>query len=200
MNNVLSTRRSILQGWFAATATGFGLSMLPPFGVGHAQLLQATPACGADDEPTRSLTEGPFFSPGTPAKKNFRTDAQGEPLTLAGFVVDRDCRPIAGAMVDVWHADAQGRYDNQGFKLRGHQFTDAMGRYVFETIMPAQYSRRTRHIHVKVRPPGGRLLTTQLYFPGEAGNGRDFLFDERLLMRVEDASDGKIGRFDFVMN
>lgn len=103
-------------------------------------------------------------------------------------------------MIDLWHADAEGEYDNDGYRLRGHQLTDAQGRYVFDTIVPAPYGRRTRHYHAKVQAPGGGVLTTQLYFPGEALNESDFLFDERLLMRVVDASDGKVGRFDFVLD
>ena len=98
------------------------------------------------------------------------------------------------------HADAQGAYDNQGYRLRGHQFSDARGRYVFDTITPGVYPGRTRHYHVKAQAPGGRVLTTQLYFPDESANRRDGIFDRRLLMRVEAASDGNVGRFDFVLN
>jgi protocatechuate 3,4-dioxygenase beta subunit len=54
--------------------------------------------------------------------------------------------------------------------------TDAAGRYRFLTIMPASYEGRTRHLHVKVQAPGGRVFTTQLYFPGEAHNRSDRLF------------------------
>ena len=193
------TRRTILQGWLAASAVGFGMFALNRGSGAQAQSLPETPSCGPDDEPTRAATEGPFFTPDTPAKRDFRQDAPGENLTLLGFVVGRDCRPIAGAMVDLWHADAQGEYDNDGYRLRGHQLTDAEGRYVFETIVPARYGDRTPHYHVKVQAPAGRLLTTQLYFPGEAGNDSDNLFDPRLLMRVDNASDGKVGRFDFVL-
>ena len=77
---------------------------------------------------------------------------------------------MPGALVDLWHADDEGDYDNSGFRLRGHQFADGEGRFRFRTIVPAQLSGRTRHFHVKVQPKGGRVLTTQLYFPGEPGN------------------------------
>ena len=66
--------------------------------------------------------------------------------------------------------------------------------------MPGVYTGRTRHFHVKAQAPRGRVLTTQLYFPDEAANRRDGIFDRRLLMRVENASDGKVGRFDFVLS
>ena len=91
----------------------------------------------------------------------------GRRLALEGFVVTRSCRPVFGALLDFWHADAIGEYDNKGFRLRGHQFADALGRYRLSTILPGLYPGRTRHVHVKVRMPSGRLLTTQLYFPGE---------------------------------
>jgi len=195
MNKQPMTRRSILQRWLAATAAG-----LLPLESAQAQLLTSTPSCDASAPPTLAGTEGPFYTPSTPRKSNFRQDAPGELLTLAGFVITRDCKPIANATVDLWHADAEGEYDNDGYRLRGHQLTDAQGRYVFETIIPAPYARRTRHYHVKVQGSGGRLLTTQLYFPEEQRNENDFLFDPRLLMRVENASDGKIGRFDFVLS
>jgi protocatechuate 3,4-dioxygenase beta subunit len=200
MASRLTTRRSMLVGWLAATAAGLGGSGTGPRRAARAQPLPATPSCGAGFAPTVAGTEGPFYTPNTPRKANFRADAPGEALTLVGFVVNRDCRPVAHALVDLWHADARGEYDNDGYRLRGHQYSDAQGRYVFETIVPAPYRPRTRHYHVKVQPPGGRVLTTQLYFPGEARNDRDFLFDRRLLMRLESASDGKIGRFDFVLD
>src|SRR5262249_5749605 len=84
---------------------------------------------------------------------------------------------------DVWHADEDGEYDNAGSRYRGHQFTDAEGRYRFETIVPALYSGRTRHYHVKIQPKGGRLVTTQLYFPGEPMNRRDGLYRPELELK-----------------
>ena len=78
--------------------------------------------------------------------------------------------------------------------------TEGNGAFRFRTIVPAFYSGRTRHYHVKVQAPGSRLLTTQLYFPNEPANLRDVLFQSELLMLVADDSDGLDGRFDFVLN
>ena len=103
---MLPTRRSILQGWLASSAAGLGLAVLPERA--HTQErppLPPTPSCGPQEQPTLSSTAGPFYTPNTPAKRNFRNDARGESLTLVGFVVDRRCRPIANALVDLWHAD-----------------------------------------------------------------------------------------------
>jgi protocatechuate 3,4-dioxygenase beta subunit len=83
--------------------------------------------------------------------------------------------------------------------LRGHQFTDSAGSYRLETIVPGVYPGRTRHIHVKVQAPGRAVLTTQLYFPGEPENQRDFLFQEVLLLATTDAGGTTAGRFDFVL-
>jgi protocatechuate 3,4-dioxygenase beta subunit len=102
---------------------------------------------------------------------------------------------VANALVDLWHADESGAYDNTGFRYRGHQFTDAAGRYRFETIVPALYPGRARHYHVKVQAKGGRLLTTQLYFPGEPGNRRDGLYRPELEMKTSKSE----GAFDFVV-
>jgi len=118
---------------------------------------------------------------------------------VSGLVLSTDCRPIAGALLDFWQCDDAGEYDNRGFRLRGHQFTDQAGRYQLETIVPGVYPGRTRHLHVKVQAPGGRVLTTQQYFPNEPGNARDGIFDRRLMMAVQDTANGKLAAFNYVL-
>ena len=104
--------------------------------------LPPTPACDDGDEPTLAQTEGPYFTPNSPERAMLREAGMaGTPITLTGFVLTRSCRPIAGALVDLWHADDAGEYDNDGYRLRGHQFTGADGRYAFETIVPGALSR-----------------------------------------------------------
>lgn len=66
--------------------------------------------------------------------------------------------------------------------------------------MPGLYPGRTRHIHVKVQRPRGEILTTQLYFPGEARNRTDGIFDDALLMRVRGGRPPSQGRFSFVLS
>jgi len=193
-----ASRRAILHAWLAAGATGVAGRVLAQGRIAPGRL-EATPSCGDGDTPTPRQTEGPFYSAGPPEKADFRPDAPGEPMVLLGFVLDPDCHPIAEARVDLWHTDGDGRYDNRGFRLRGYQTTDEQGRFGFETIVPGVYPGRTRHFHVKVQRPAGRVLTTQLYFPGEPGNGRDFIFDERLLMDIRQLADGRVGRFDFII-
>lgn len=163
--------------------------------------LAPTPACGADSAPTLRQTEGPFFTPNSPERQSL-VDAgvKGQALELSGLVLTRSCKPVPRALVDFWQADAAGVYDNKGFRLRGHQFTDGEGRYRLRTIVPARYPGRTPHIHVKVQAANRPVLTTQLYFPDEPGNARDAIFRPELLMRIARAGDARQGRFDFVLD
>ena len=193
LRSVLSRRGIIGLG----LAAGSGLFL--PRLVRADTMLPLTPACMDGDEPTASQTEGPYFTPNSPERTNFVIDGiEGPHLTLTGFALDRQCRPIPHALLDLWHCDAAGRYDNQGYRLRGHQFADTQGRFAFETIVPAIYPGRTRHYHLKVQAPGGDVLT-QLYFPGEPGNEHDRIFDATLLMDLTPADDRQIGRYDFVL-
>ncbi|MGH7731228.1 MAG: intradiol ring-cleavage dioxygenase [Candidatus Eiseniibacteriota bacterium] len=163
--------------------------------------LDPTPECGDDDEPTPRQTEGPFFTPRSPRRDSLlESGMEGTRIVLTGRVFTRDCRPVSGALLDFWHADDAGEYDNEGYRLRGHLFTDAEGRYRLETIVPGLYPGRTRHYHLKVQAPKGRVLTTQLYFPDEPRNGRDGIFRPELLMAVTNTKDGKLGRFNFVLD
>jgi protocatechuate 3,4-dioxygenase beta subunit len=161
--------------------------------------LAPTPACDDGDEPTLEQTEGPFFTPDSPERTSFlEPGIEGVRLVLSGSVLATDCSPVAGALLDFWHADADGEYNNEGYRLRGHQFADRRGRYRLETIVPGLYTGRTRHIHVKVQAPDQPVLTTQLYFPGEAGNDGDSIFDPSLL--IEPRRGGtEAASFDFVL-
>lgn len=191
------SRRDLVAA--SLSAAGFSALALPQLGLAQDAELPLTPACGAPAAPTKRQTEGPFFTPSSPLKRDLRGDGPGEILALSGFVLTPRCRPVAGALVDLWHANDSGAYDNAGFRFRGHQFTDDKGRYQFITRMPGLYTGRTRHFHVKVRAGGSPILTTQLYFPGEPGNARDGIFDRALLIAISQDANGKLGRFDFVI-
>ncbi|MBI1880128.1 MAG: intradiol ring-cleavage dioxygenase [Chloroflexi bacterium] len=164
-------------------------------------MLPPTPACGNDDdEPTLAQTEGPYYTPNTPERSSFLEPGMpGTKMIITGFVLSTDCQPVARALLDFWHCDDAGVYDNVGYRLRGHQFTDNQGRYYLETIMPGLYPGRTRHIHVKVQAPNQPVLTTQMYFPNEPGNASDGIFRSELLMDVQDVTDGKTAAFNFVL-
>ena len=148
---------------------------------------------------TPEQTEGPFFKPGSPERERVDVGSTGQPLVLTGRVFSSRCRPVAHARMEFWQADGRGSYDNVGYRLRGHEFTDAQGRYRLTAVYPGLYTGRTRHIHVKVEPPGGRALTTQLYFPGEPRNRSDGIYDPDLVMRLRRVAGGRRGSFDFVV-
>jgi protocatechuate 3,4-dioxygenase beta subunit len=191
----ISRRRILLSS--AAIA---GVSCFPAELLAQGQL-PLTPACDADGAPTLAQTEGPYFTPNSPERQSLLEEGmKGRVLELSGLVLTRSCKPVPRALVDFWQADAAGAYDNRGFRLRGHQFTDGEGRYRLRTVVPARYTGRTPHIHVKVQAANRPVLTTQLYFPDEPGNARDRLFRPELLMRIAKASDGLAGRFDFVLD
>jgi protocatechuate 3,4-dioxygenase beta subunit len=192
------TRRRLLE-------LGLGLPSLAAF-AGHTDLfgtpaLAATPAIADDDEPTPALSEGPYFTPNSPRRRSIvPAGAGGTRLTLTGRVLRTDGRPVANALVDFWQADARGAYDNRAYRFRGHQFTDAQGRYALQTVVPGLYPGRTKHIHAKVQAPHKRVLTTQLFFPGVAGNRSDSIFSAECLVRNWRFVDGRRhARFDFVL-
>ncbi|CAL9345216.1 carbohydrate-binding protein [Streptomyces sp. enrichment culture] len=198
-------RKTVLRAALAATAA------VPAALLGGPALARAfastdtapplTPPCDDGDDPTPPQTEGPYFKPRSPRRTSLlEPGLPGTRLTVTGYVFGRACRPIPGTLLDFWQADANGAYDNTGFRLRGHQFTDARGAFALTTIVPGLYPGRTRHIHVKVQAPGRPVLTTQLYFPNEPRNTTDTLFDPRLLMTVRDGQGGREAAFDFVLD
>ena len=187
------TRRGLLTATAAALA-------VPDLAFAQADLA-ATPACHDGESATMRQTDGPFFKPSSPERADLRDGGPpGRPLDVTGFVVSRSCRPVGHALIDVWQADDAGRYDNRGFVLRGHLFTDDAGRFTLRTIVPGGYDGRTRHIHAKVQAPGKPVLTTQLYFPDQPLNRSDGLFRRELVMRLDQADDRLLGRFDFVLD
>lgn len=162
--------------------------------------LEPTPAAGEKLELTPEETAGPFFRPSSPLKTNFReSGVAGSPVRLSGVILDRKARPIPGALLDFWHADAEGAYDVKGFRCRGHQFSDTTGRYTLETVMPGLYPGRTRHYHVRLQAAHGPVLTTQLYFPGEAQNASDSLFRPDLLLKIRATGSTRDATFNFVL-
>jgi protocatechuate 3,4-dioxygenase beta subunit len=197
IDDKLASRRQILAGGASAAV---GLVLAADDGLSQ-QALSPTPACHNGEMPTRPEIEGPFFKPASPLRGDLREPGvTGRPVELAGYVLTRSCRPVAGALIELWHADDQGEYDNRGFRLRGHLFTDGKGHYAFQTIMPGLYPGRTRHFHVKVQAAAeSPVLTTQLYFPDEPRNREDDFFHPELVMQVAASDEALRARFDVVL-
>lgn len=118
------------------------------------------------------MTEGPFYLANEKVRRNIREGLPGTALALRLGVVDASsCKPIKGAAVDIWHADAAGAYSGEQSNgttgrtfLRGIQRTDATGIARFDSVYPGWYQGRTVHIHVKVHIGGNVVHTGQLFF------------------------------------
>ena len=120
---------------------------------------------------TPEMTEGPYYIAGEKLRRNITDGHPGSSLVLQLAVVDAStCKPIKGATVDIWHADAAGNYSDFGAGrgsrtfMRGIQRTDARGIATFRTVYPGWYQGRTVHIHVKVHLKGNVVHTGQLFF------------------------------------
>jgi len=149
---------------------------------------------------TPSLTEGPYYKSGSPEQADLYQDGMaGTKLVVTGYVYDTNCQPVANAWLDFWQADANGNYDNSGYTLRGHQSTDANGRYQLTTVVPGLYPGRTEHIHVKVQAPNGQIITSQLFFPGVTQNNEDGIYNASLLLSITETNDGLEGQYNFVV-
>jgi len=163
------TRRSSLArlGGALVTAAG-GRALLSPDAEGGNKAVESG---AVQCVLTPELTEGPYYIAGERVRRDIRDGHPGTLLTLRLRVLDASsCKPIKGAAVDIWHADAAGNYSGFGAGassrtfLRGIQKTNADGLAVFTTIYPGWYQGRTVHIHVKVHVGGRVVHTGQLFF------------------------------------
>jgi protocatechuate 3,4-dioxygenase beta subunit len=162
------TRREVVA---AGGALGLGASLyLAGRGGGEGALAAVAAATGACTL-TPELTDGPYYIDDHLMRSDIREDRPGVVLDLRLPVTSASaCRAIAGATVEIWHADALGVYSGFGTGrgktfLRGGVKTDSRGLARFRTIYPGWYQGRTVHIHVKVHVAGNVVHTGQLYFP-----------------------------------
>ena len=176
-----------------------------PSTVASASGLPVTPSCTDPGEPTESQDEGPFYTPNTPLRSDFRiSGSRGRPLVLRGQVVDQRCQPISNAVLDIWHVNEHAIYDNVNYGYRGHQFTAADGTFELRTIVPVAYTFatfwRVPHIHFKLQGPTTRPLTTQLYFPDPTGATDHVRVNPALRVSLQPADgDALLGFFRFVL-
>jgi protocatechuate 3,4-dioxygenase beta subunit len=186
---VLGLRQSVAVGVLAIALSGWGPS--------------SSPAAAAECNGfvlTPGQIGGTHFKASPLRHSELGPGIRGTQITLSGYVLTSGCRPARGARIDFWQADEHGAYDDTGFRLRSHQFTDSRGRYWLQTILPGPYANRTRHLHVTVRARGERTVTTMLYFPGVALNAHDPFIDRRLIVRLRIANHRFLARFDFILS
>ena len=166
---------------------------------------EARASATCDGHPTEDNIEGPFHKPDAPLRQGglVETGTRGTRLVLSGRVLDIACKPLPGAELDVWHADHEGAYDNEGYGMRGRFRCDESGAFRIETIVPGRYLNgpqyRPAHIHVKVLLDGAERLTTQLYFEGDPYNDDDPFIRSSLIMSMDESGGAKRASFDFVV-
>jgi protocatechuate 3,4-dioxygenase beta subunit len=197
---------TLYGGYGPQPVTATGLTLRGGLMLAGVEALAATAQCGDHEDPTPRAIEGPFYKPLSPMRFDFREPGEtGQIVELTGTVLTRSCRPVPGAVVDLWHANKTGDYDNAGFRYRGHIVTNADGKYRFLTIKPGAYgdfgqgTGRTVHYHVIVRAPKVWPFTTQFYFPDDTDNLRDEYFRHDLVMRVAQAGEGFTAGLDIVL-
>jgi catechol 1,2-dioxygenase len=186
----------------------------------------------ADRSGSKGTIEGPFYVPGAPAfdaeaTLPMRPGEKGTPMTFHGQVRALGGSPLGGALVDIWHCDDDGYYAQFApgipeWNLRGRVTSDDEGRFTIHTIQPAPYqiptdgatgaliraanwhAWRPAHLHLKVSAPGHRLITTQLYFPGDPHNDDDIAsaVKAELILQPVPAADGNgiDVEYDFVLD
>ena len=168
MEGTKLTRRGSIVGFGGFLLGLFGWRAATSDGAGPAAVASGAVSCVLTPE----QTEGPYYISGEKFRRDITEGKPGVPLLLRLKVVDAStCRPIKGAAVDVWHADALGVYSGFGSGarsrtfMRGIQRTDRNGLARFRSVYPGWYQGRTVHIHVKVHVAGNVVHTGQLYFP-----------------------------------
>jgi protocatechuate 3,4-dioxygenase beta subunit len=218
------SRRALL-GASAGAAAGF-----------LAQRLGAEPSRGECGDPTAAQTSGPYYptrnredeDPDLTQVRGRSGRAAGEVLYVRGRVLDQNCRPVEGALVEIWQANTHGRYDHErdagnprpldpNFQSWAEMLTDKEGGFRFKTIKPGSYPAgdggwiRPPHIHFRVSLRGYRELVTQMYFAGEALNDADLIRKEltpeeldRVTIAFQPAASeleagGRVGQFDITL-
>jgi protocatechuate 3,4-dioxygenase beta subunit len=160
-------------------------------------------------DPTTTDILGPFYRPGAP----FRTDlvqagTKGEILHFSGTVFGKDGNALKGALVEIWHCDENGLYDNtsDNYVYRSSFKTAADGKYNFKSIYPVPYAvnatlTRPAHIHMRISASGVQDLVTQVYFKGDKHIAEDISAKDptalnRILDTTKNTKNEKVVKFD----
>ncbi len=193
------------------------------------------PVSSACADATAAQTAGPYYpthdqddeDPDLTRVRGRSGRATGEVIHVRGRVLDHECRPVTGALVEIWQANTWGRYDHEKdagnprpldpeFQSWAEMLTDADGRFRFKTVKPGAYPAddqgwiRPPHIHFRVSRRGYHELVTQMYFAGESLNDRDQILQalgpadqERVTVAFAPAPDleagARLGEFEITL-
>lgn len=181
---------------------------------------------------SKGTIEGPYYVPHAPEHAwdgtiDMRENEPGTPLLFTGQVRAVDGTPLAGARIELWHADDLGFYSQFApglpeWNLRGVFIASDEGNFALNTVRPAPYqiptegacgvlinaagwhAWRPAHMHLKVSAPGHELITTQLYFPGDPHNEDDIAsaVKPELLLDPKPRADsaGQVTAYDFTLD
>lgn len=178
------------------------------------------PAAPVKLTPTEDNILGPYYRAGAPFRAKITPPLEpGTVMLITGRVWAHDTKkPLTGARLDIWQANAKGRYDNDDpdnppkkdvFLNRARLITDETGYYEFETVKPGRYqigpgAWRPAHIHYAISHPGYKLLVTQLYFKGDPYNAKDDFIRKSLIIDPKTVKVGggsyEVGTFDIVLS
>jgi protocatechuate 3,4-dioxygenase beta subunit len=194
---------------------------------GFALLAPVCPLKAAELLVTPPQVKGPFYPLKLPLDRDndlthvdgVSTAAKGLPTDVFGQVLDSNGRPVPKVRIEIWQANAFGRYHHEGdrqnqpidpgFQGYGQFLTDADGAYRFRTIKPVPYPGRAPHIHFALTGEDFAPLVTQMYVAGAPENARDGLLNsisdrrlrERLIVDLNEGAEGALqGRFDIVLS
>jgi len=149
-----------------------GLGFIGSFFFSTKKQLPGNAVTLCNDPITPPVPEGPFYKDEKLNRIDIIETKKGTPIEYVFKVEDKDCKPIKGAIVDIWQCDAHGIYSD--FKaentekqtwLRGYQVTDENGVCRFKSIFPGWYEGRITHLHAKVHIENKIVLTTNFFFP-----------------------------------
>ena len=169
-------RKEFLSKGMVALGGVVALTGITAYKLKHEDFVDAS---GEDCEVSPKETKGPFpnKTPSAYMKENIIGDRKGIALLITMTILSKNegCKPIANALVDVWHCDSEGNYSEYHMRsgdlsekhfLRGRQTSDANGQVSFVSIFPGYYRGRAPHLHVEVLSKNKKsLLATQIAFP-----------------------------------
>ena len=200
------TRREWLERTLILSAAAGCLDALGAQGLDRFMV----PAAPCDAKPVLTpAVKAADFKPGAPLRRALADrDTAGTRLSLAGTVSGLTCGRITAARIDLWHADARGAIDTSGYRFRGHQVTDAEGRYAFDTIAPGALSGHAPRLNLRLEIPTKYLrkaaqsgtFMTALFFPADPRNAGDPLYRSELAMKAATGAGAGAYVFDVILD